>query len=66
MTEHRETYLMGDENGDIVVVCERPECLRTYRGRQWWYDEPIGFYHPLPADIATAFDAHLATHTEPS
>lgn len=63
MTEHRETWLAGDEDGDVLIVCERPACMEEGR---WWFSEPVPVYHPTPTDIAAAYAAHLATHQEPA
>lgn len=54
-------WFAGDEDGDILLFCEREEC-KDEEG--YWYWKSISRYHPNPGDLQKAWDEHLVKHKE--
>lgn len=64
-----ETYFGGNEDGMVVIMCRRRECMRQGDKTRWnpdglWLVErEVTPYHPTVDEIATAFAEHIATHS---
>jgi hypothetical protein len=67
----RETYLVGNEDGVVLIECQREACMVPWPFsaslRMVYFTEELP-YRCTPDEIVRAFNAHLRTHLteEPS
>lgn len=62
-----EMYLLGNEDGEVEIICTAEKCLRRGRKTPWnpkglWLQDVSGDleYRPNPAQVTEAWNAHLA------
>lgn len=67
MSDERETWLEGNEDGDVVIACLHPGCMQEghphrYNPEGMYIGKyPVG-YAPSLEDVTRAWHQHLATH----